>query len=427
MNNPFARDNEVDQPGIIGARWWNSAVQESTGATGRRTALGCLTASVIGVAALITIPIIAVAADGCGGDDDEKEEARPSLKLQEDFGWNFDVPTETVTFSPTETKQYVRAALATLVEDLTPKRTDLAPYAVHTLFQSPEALPKIKLADGSNANIKPIAEALRPISTVAMARTLGQGKALAAELSASNQKVAVIVDCDGPSAVSLAAGLADTHDPVFLFDNWPHPHGVVSSHLTLAAAVFHQADFASTKKSRLVDAPPVLVLDRTRLSPYTDSASAFDNRYVARLPSADQLVKKLGYRRVLYVTDTVVGPMTRSDVGNTLSNYATEGADVRALLIDAFTSTTGGKYDYAEKGGTGALAQQYGWAADTGQASSVPAKNASAHAWRPAWSTPDTSLTTLGVTTVAVAVATGYVLRRSGTWNRAPSGSWGGG
>lgn len=429
MTHPFARDNEVNEPGIIGARWWNGAVHEASGATGRRTALGCITASIIGVAALTVIPVIAVVAGDCGGDDDEKEEARASLKLQQDFGWNFDVPTQTVTFSPSEIKEYTRAALATLVEDLTPKRADLAPYAVHTLFQSPEALPTLKLADGSNANIKPIAEVLRPIFSPTMALAFARGQAFGPLLAGSSEPVAVVADLEGPDAVAFAAGASSTHEPVFLFDNWPHPFGVVKSHLALAAAVYYQSIFRETKAKRGALSPPLFVLDRTRLAKYVDGPTEFDNRYVAKLPAVGQLVTNLGLKRVLLVvSETPPGPPEQPDTRSALAAYAQVNAEVRALAIESFITDREGHPYY---GGTAAsqaeFLDQYGW---RGTASPRPATS---HApqflltkWRPPSETaPDPSLTTLGVTTVAVALGTGYVLRRSGTWNRASS--WGGG
>jgi hypothetical protein len=44
----------------------------------------------------------------------------------------------------------------------------------------------------------------------------------------------------------------------------------------------------------------VFVLDNQRLRPYTDERTQFDNRYMARMPTAEQL-RKLGLQHVLYV------------------------------------------------------------------------------------------------------------------------------
>jgi hypothetical protein len=426
VKNPFARDNEVDEPGIVGARWWNNAVVESAATQGRRVALAVLAASVVGVVGLCTVAAVGVASS----DDDEREEARPSVKLQQDYGWNFDVPTQTVTFDAAHTKEYVRSALVSLVDDLAPSRADLAPFYVPTLFQSPEALPKVQLPDGSNANIRPIAEALRPIRMPSMVESQARGKALAELLARATRPVAVIVDLDGPDAVAFAAGMAQTHDVVSLFDNWPHPQGVVKAHLTLAAAVFHQPDFRETKAKRPSTAPPLFVLDRARLAAYTDSPTQFDNRWTAKLPPAASLVNGLGYKDVLYVVPAYESTLVKADLAPTLSAYRDAGATVRALAAGAFETSTGAPAYYggtAERNET--FLSQYGWGSAPATGSGlVPLTNEKARDWRPQHAANlDPSLAAIGVTTVAVALGTGYVLRRSGTWNRAPSGGWGGG
>src|SRR5207253_363541 len=90
--------------------------------------------------------------------------------------------------------------------------------------------------------------------------------------------------------------------PVFLFDNWPHPHGVVPAHLTLAAAVYYQPLFAraKTEPTRAGKVQPVFVLDRTRLTTYVDDATQFDNRYTAKMPTTANL-KTMGVAKLLYV------------------------------------------------------------------------------------------------------------------------------
>jgi len=100
--------------------------------------------------------------------------------------------------------------------------------------------------------------------------------------------------------VAVAAGMAPGFDPVFVFENWPHPLGVVPSHLTLGAVLYYRPLFMRLRASRSGSAPPVFVLDRNRLARYTDEETQFDNRYVARLPTASNL-KALGIGRLLYV------------------------------------------------------------------------------------------------------------------------------
>ena len=86
--------------------------------------------------------------------------------------------------------------------------------------------------------------------------------------------------------MALAAALAARFCPVFTFDNWPHPLGVVPSHLTLGACLYYLPLFLEAAQTRPQPAPPLFVLDANRLDPYRDQPDQFDNRYVAPVPSA---------------------------------------------------------------------------------------------------------------------------------------------
>ncbi len=432
MRNPFIRDNEVDEPGIVGARWWNRSVVESSATTGRRVALGVLAFSVVGVVGICGLAVVGAARAG-SSDEDTKEEPQKSLKLQQDLGWNFDVPTQTVAFDAAYTKDYARSALATLVDDLAPSRTSLLPFYASALFQSPEALPKIKLPDGSNENIRPIAEALRPIRTPSMVEAEARGRAFGRVLARSKVTTAAIVDIDGPDAVAFAAGAAELLDPVFVFDNWPHPYGVVKAHLTLAAAVYHQPTFVAAKAAR--SANPVrgaiFVLDRGRLATYTDSPTQFDNRYVAKLPTGSKLGAE-GYERVLYVAPSGADPVESADLRQIFADYRASKLDVRAVADASFFRGSGGDETYYF-GGTPereeAFFSHYGWGEAPPKSDTTnPASNERAKRWTPpSVASAEPSLAAIGLTTVAVGLATGYVWGRSGSWNRAPSGGWGGG
>ena len=429
--NPFIRDNEVDDPGIVGARWWNRSVVESSATTGRRVALGVLAFSVVGVVGICGLAAVGAARAG-SDDEDTKEEAKASLKLQQDLGWNFDVPTQTVAFDAAYTKDYARSALASLVSDLAPARTELVPYYVSTLFQSPEALPQIKLPDGSNENIRPIAEALRPIRTPSMIEAEARGRAFGRVLAAAPDAVLAVVDLDGPDAVAFAAGAAEKLEPVFVFDNWPHPYGVVKAHLTLAAAVYHQPAFAAAKAARALPGTSALfVLDRMRLAAYTDSPTQFDNRYVAKLPAAD-LLRSLFIKRVLYVPPSGADPVESADLRVIFANYRSSNIDVRAVADASFFRGSGGDETFYFGGSPEreeAFYWHYGWGPNSAKSDTTnPASNERAKAWTPAKiASPEPSLAAIGLTTVAVGLATGYVWGRSGSWNRAPSGGWGGG
>ena len=194
-------------------------------------------------------------------------------------------------------------AMPTLATRLQPGMARWAPYYSPALFQSLEA-PR-------SADLR---FEMRPIFTPAMALAERRGQALLSLLTTDGvcrNDVAVVLDLAGPEAVAVASALAHCFDPVFVFDNWPHPRGVVPAHQALAAAAYYQPLFArhasndagSRPKTTAHAAPPMIVLDRHRLDPYTDDSSQFDNRHVARVPGGPAL-KALGIAHVLYVSPT---------------------------------------------------------------------------------------------------------------------------
>jgi hypothetical protein len=220
-----------------------------------------------------------------------------------------------------------RAALNSgrLAELLAPPEGRLRPFYAGTLFQAPD--------HPSGRSLLPH---LYPIHNADMDDAYDRGRALAEMFEAAGRPgdTAVLIDLPGPQAVALAAGLADLFSPVFTFDNWPHPHGVVPSHRTLDAALYYLPRFESAAAKRTFSAPPAFVLDANRLNPYRDAASDFDNRYVVALPSFTSL-QELGVRHVMYVTAT--DPVRESDDLNTdLVAFDGAGLAVRAVGLADF-------------------------------------------------------------------------------------------
>jgi hypothetical protein len=309
-SEPFQRDEHVDKPAIVGARWWQEGLAQ-VDPVARRSALKGL---LIGAGVLVGIgAVVAFASSSSsaaqkteGADEDFKTDQKAALDMQREYGWNFGAASDPLVFDGKSTAPFDKSALSSLATDLAPGQSAYTPFFVSSLLQSPTALRKTVPA-GDPDTFTPLKDVLAPIFTPAMDAAYRRGRALAdlfdADRHGGTQSIAVIVDLPGPEAVAFAAGASSALDPVFLFDNWPHPKGVVASHLALAACAYYQPLFARARKLTPKNAPPMFVLDRSRLAAYSDDAKQFDNRYVARLPSTPVLAK-IGVSRILYIVPT---------------------------------------------------------------------------------------------------------------------------
>jgi hypothetical protein len=428
--NPFVRDAGVQKPGIIGARWWNHALRAGSSLSGRRAALTGIAVVAGGAALLGGLTIWAVSRAGSSSDDEEgREEMRASLQMQRDYGWNFGATSETVAFDAAYTKAYAREALPRLEQDLAPRSASWEAYYARALFQSPEALPKLTLPDGETTRVKPLADVLVPILTNEMERAAAIGAAYARVLKQAPDRVFTVVDLLGRDSVAFAAGAAEGLDPVFAFENWPHPRGVVAAHQTLAAAVYYQPVFTKAREKRTGNEPALFVLDRARLSPYTDNATQFDNRYWAKLPFD---LKALGYSKVLYLVPTAADLPELDDLNGPFVGWKSSGVDVRALALNSFTASgDSAAYDTRTSDPGAAFAVDYGWleANAVAPAGSTPANNVAALSYRPAARAASQPQESIGIAPVIIGVGTGLLLgsrlNRSGSWNRA-SGGYGG-
>ncbi|WP_438010813.1 hypothetical protein WME89_20435 [Sorangium sp. So ce321] len=453
LDEPFERAEVLDKPGIVGARWWHQGLAEAPKDASRRSAI-MLALGAVGLAGVAAA--IAVAADGCS-DEETEVQRKQALDLQRTFGWSFGAAQESVTFDGESKKPFDQGALARMSTDLRPAEEALRAYYVPSLFESPHATPTV-VAQGDPAPVTPLVNVLRPIFTQAMDRAYRSGKALASLLLAARtdsglrRDILVIVDLDGPESVAFAAGAAEAFEPVFTFDNWPHPRGVVKAHLTLAAAAYYQPLFA---RSAAGPRATMFVLDRQRLSAYSDDAAQFDNRYVARLPAADALWDR-GVRRVLYVVPTDLDTIESDDLNDDLVAYRARQLDVRMMAANVFAPDPAEAKPAVETEdwppyyyGGGAASHgwfwvDYPWGPPRPP---VPAPvEPSARVRRPGKlytptlrATPFSSGSTpggaprvpetFGTVPVVVALGTGVILgaalSRSGSWNRA-SGGYGG-
>lgn len=440
---PFNREESLDEPGIIGARWWQRSLVAPADPVTRR---GALTGILVATGAVVGVGMFAAIAAGSGGED-TRTEKRNALEMQKQYGWSFGAVTEHLTFDGDTHRPFDRAALARMAGDLRPSARATAPYYVPTLFQSPSALPRSTPA-GDTGTLTPLKDALRPIFTTAMDKAYRSGRALALLFKGHSTGAAVIVDLPGPEAVAFAAGAAGVFDPVFLFDNWPHPRGVVHAHLTLAAAAYYQPLFA--RKKAPAGAPAMFVLDRARLNPYADDSTQFDNRHVARVPSAPQM-KALAVSRVLYVTPHTYDTRELDDLNDDFVLYAKEGLDVKLVGADIFGPDPADaapvshhadedddppRYYYGARFASHeSFWIDYPWvklpASQTPPTEPSRARPGKSYVPRPRSTLFANGVRPPGFGTVpvVVSVATGLILgaklSRNGTWNR--TSSWGGG
>lgn len=474
---PFERDEHVDKPGIIGARWWQEGLAQVDPVARRSALKGIL----IGAGALVGLgTVIALASSSSsaagkteGADEDFKTDQKAALDMQREYGWNFGATSDRLVFDGTSTAPFDKSRLSSLSSDLAPENSMYSPFFVRSLLESPTALRKTTPA-GDPDTFTPLKDVLVPIFTAAMDAAYRRGRALASLFDAAHhdgtKSIAVIVDLPGPEAVAFAAGASSALDPVFLFDNWPHPKGVVASHLTLAACAYYQPLFAAKKTPTPA---PMFVLDRNRLAAYSDDAKQFDNRYVARVPSTPVLAK-LGISRVLYVVPTDPD-RELDDLNDDFVYTVKQGAQLKALAATSFasgiavtplppttTSTSTSSLDAgASDGGVRDTGPQYFYGGDPttneyfwidypwsapyvpkGQKPPVePSFSRSGPSYVPiARPSPFStgalagSLTpprpiTFGTVPVVIAATTGVILgakmSRSGSWTR--SSSWGGG
>lgn len=450
MNEPFEKTHSSNKPAIIGARWWQESLSISADPVARRDTLRAVTMvglSLLGVGVAGSV-ICAVASE-----DDTKVSRQNALQVQRDYGWDFGAEAEPLTFDGQTLASFDRNALATLVQDLTPATATLRPYFVPSLLQSPLSTPRITI-EGKSSPPRLLKDILVPIHTYVMQRAYRQGQSLASLFSGVAADRAVLVDMPGPSSVAFAAGAASLFEPVFLFDNWPHPLGIVLTHLTLAAIAYYQPLFVRVKNSRKVPSFPLFVLDRDRLNPVANESTQFDNRYVAKMPSASNLLT-MGVKRLLYIVpDTSYSPES-NDLNNDFVEYGKAGIEVRMCDASAFVPDPSNKtpppsdagpddwppYFY---GGSSishlGFWDYYAWNPPRAPVSPAPVVRDDSRNYRPVPRATEFSFSgtgvsktvppSFGIVPVLVAAATGAIVgiavSRTGSFGRYSS-SWGGG
>jgi hypothetical protein len=427
---------EADTPTVVGKAWWNEALKLAAGGDQRRNLLIGVGVAAGGMfllpTAAATVAIGTAVVNDLVGPDTTK---RNALELQKTYGWSFGVVDEsrTLSFSGAPPDPAAATRFASLAEDLAPSQPAHRSAYVPTLFQSLTEQPTghTVTEDRAASPFVPLADVMVPMRTAEMAAAEVDARWLRALLHGRTAGIAVIVDLPGPESVAFAAELADIFDPVFLFDNWPHPRGVVPAHRTLAAAVALQPRFVERRAVRAASAPPLFVLDRHRLNPYTDDKNQFDNRSLARVPAASWF-KTRGILRVFYVAPNHVTVLESDDLTDDFLAMVGGGVDVRALQLGDFYSaantdearaTFNARYDFPST------------------PPPPPATPTPASTWRPAprssaysgvagtGRTRPAGFGEVPVVLGAGGVILGALYYRNGSWNRASSSSssYGGG
>ncbi|MEK7834336.1 MAG: hypothetical protein AAB401_24830, partial [Acidobacteriota bacterium] len=193
--------------------------------------------------------------------DDEPEVAEESLELQKKEGWNVGSSDKALTFTAgvttTDSTNKVVSAFDPnyLISIYQPKDKQWQPFFTPTLLQS---LSQVTL----NKEIK-----LIRTGEMVEAYQRAEGlRSLIASATNTNQTL-IISDLPGPASIAVGAAMADAVTLVPVFDNWPHPLGVVRSHETLGAMAYYASEIDEKRGKLPENAPAMMLLDSNRLSP----------------------------------------------------------------------------------------------------------------------------------------------------------------
>lgn len=264
--------------------------------------------------------------------DDTTEVDDDSLALQRTHGWNVGSEDKRLVLTGAQTadsrqstdwKKYL--GQSEMLNAYQPKSQKWVPYFVPTLIQA--------------LQFETLRGQMTPIFMADMQEAYGRGQTIAKDflVNAENpSETAIIIDLPGRDSVALGAGLAEAGHLVTTFDNFPHPLGVTPSHETLAAMLYYAGEVEAKQAAAKADAPPVFLLDSKRLENYTSADTQFDNRYLAKIPSAQKL-QELGIKSVLYVTPDRARQQELDDLNEDFVEYQSKGINVAMLPLSDLT------------------------------------------------------------------------------------------
>ena len=112
----FERDVAIAEPGLVGARWWNRALQDEAAAMSRRSAMRNLLvgAGVLDVVAACGVGIVASV------QPDTEERLQASLAAQRLYGWNLGARDRALLYEGFALQLQVPSMLSSLIVDTTP-------------------------------------------------------------------------------------------------------------------------------------------------------------------------------------------------------------------------------------------------------------------------------------------------------------------
>jgi hypothetical protein len=317
----FAVQFAADGDELVGARWWNESAKLEPRFPRRKLAKLVLYGGLVAGGAVLINALV--------DDDLDDIEVADALELQRSDGWDVGRGTATLRLAEATNvdvdggRTWAAEPRLLAVQLEPPER--LRPFYVSTLFQALDQ-------DSLRAQ-------MRPVHSWAGDVAHERARAFAELLrEADPRELAVILDLPEEESVAAAAALAEERWPVFGYGNWPHPRGVVDSQHALGAALYYLPAFLRAKAKIPSDRAPMFVLDSTRLAPYGDNPEQFDNRYVAKLPSAENL-RALGVRSVMYVRAGAPA-VELDDLNDDFVEYGEAGIDVRFVSLGDFTAGT---------------------------------------------------------------------------------------
>jgi len=251
-----------------------------------------------------------------------------SLDLQKKEGWNVGSTDKFLSFEGSSLTDSRGRNLTGydpnyLISVYQPRASQWQPFFVPTLIQS--------LAQQS------LSGQMRPVFNAQMRETYQRAEALRNLISQTPDpsQTLIISELPGAQSIALGAAMADTAQLVPVFDNWPHPLGVVRSHETLGAMAYYAGEIDEKRSKLKENAPAILLLDSNRLTAYTDQDTQFDNRYQAKLPPADQL-KQRGVQQVIYLVKDESQKDELDDINEDLVEWQKQGINVRMLRMSEF-------------------------------------------------------------------------------------------